>query len=254
MDKIRLLITVKTYPTPSTRYREIVCTAGIKEDGSWIRLYPIDYRFRDYSQWYKKYQWIEVEAIKNFRDPRPESFNPTSEIKTLGKPIGTAQNWAERKKYVLSNGAKTMCWLQKQSQKVISLSIVKPKEVIDFTWKRTTENWSSQQIFALNQIGLFDKNKPALLEKIPYEFSYQFICEEPNCNGHKMMIEDWEVMELYRKMREQHGESQGLEKVKEKFLNQICSPERDTHFFVGTILQYGTWIIIGTFWPPKCNL
>jgi len=98
---------------------------------------------------------------------------------------------------------------------------------------------------------LFDKNKPALLEKIPYKFSYQFTCEEPNCNGHKMMTENWEVMELYRKMKEQYGESQGLEKVKEKFLNQICSPERDTHFFVGTVLQHGTWIIIGTFWPPK---
>lgn len=253
MDKIKLLITVKTYPTPSKRHREIVCTAGIKEDGSWIRLYPIDYRFRDYSQWYKKYQWIEVEAIKNPDDPRPESFSPQGEIKILGKPIGTEENWAERKKYVLSNGVKTMCWLQKQLQKDISLSIVKPKKVIDFTWKKTTENWSNQQIYALNQIGLFDNNKPALLEKIPYEFSYQFICEEPNCNGHKMMIEDWEVMELYRRMKEKHGESQGLEKVKGKFLNQICSPEKDIHFFVGTVLQFGTWIIIGTFWPPKSN-
>ena len=102
MDKIRLLITVKTYPTPSTRYREIVCTAGVKEDGSWVRLYPINYRFKDYSQWYKKYQWIEVEVEKNFRDPRPESFRPVSDIKILGKPLGTENNWAERKKICLS--------------------------------------------------------------------------------------------------------------------------------------------------------
>ena len=63
--KTRVLITVKTYPLPSDKYTELVCTAGILEDGSLIRLYPIDYRYRDYWQWYKKYQWIEVEIDKN---------------------------------------------------------------------------------------------------------------------------------------------------------------------------------------------
>jgi hypothetical protein len=251
MDKIRLLITVKTYPTPSTRYREIVCTAGVKEDGSWVRLYPINYRFKDYSQWYKKYQWIEVEVEKNFRDPRPESFRPVSDIKILGKPLGTENNWAERKKYVLAKGTKTMCWLQKQSQKNISLSVVKPKEVKDFYWKKSSDTWSTKQNKALKQIGLFDGNVPSKLEKIPYKFLYHFICEEPNCPGHKMMIEDWEIMELYRKMKDKYGEHEGLLKVKEKFFNKICSSDKDTHFFVGTVLQYETWIIIGTFWPPK---
>lgn len=253
MDKIRIriLITVKTYPTPSTRYREIVCTAGVKEDGNWIRLYPIDYRYRDYSQWYKKYQWIECEVIKNNRDPRPESFKLINDIKILGEPIGTQKNWAERKKYILSGGIKTMCWLQKQSQRDISLSVIKPKEVKDFCWGKSNNKWTSKQINSLNQIGLFDKNKPTLLEKIPYKFSYQFTCEEPNCNGHTMMVEDWEVMALYRNMRDKYDEQKGLEKVKEKFLNQICSPKKDTHFFVGTVLEHGTWIIIGTFWPSK---
>ena len=251
MDKIKLLITVKTYPTPSTRYREIVCTAGIKEDGTWVRLYPINYRYRDYSQWYKKYQWIEVEVKKHSRDPRPESFRPVSDIKILGESLGTKNNWAERKKYVLSKEVKTMCWLQKQSQKTISLSVIKPKKVKDFYWERCGDKWTSKQINALNQLGLFDKSNPSLLEKIPYKFSYYFICEEPNCPGHRMMIEDWEVMELYRNMKNKYGEQNGLLKVKEKFFNQICSPQKDTHFFVGTVLQHETWIIIGTFWPPK---
>lgn len=251
MEKIRVLITVKTYPNPSRKYREIVCTAGVKEDGSWVRLYPINYRYRDFSQWYKKYQWIEVEVVKHERDPRPESFRPLDDIKILGEPIGTEQNWAERKKYVLASEVRTMCWLQKQSQKDISLSVMKPKEVKNFCWKKSSERWSDKQIAALGQIGLFDKNRPQLLEKIPYEFYYQFTCEEPNCKGHEMTIEDWEVFALYRNMRDEHGEQKGLEKVKEKFLNKICSPKRDTYFFVGTVLQYGTWIIIGTFWPPK---
>jgi hypothetical protein len=36
----KVLITVKTYPTLSAKYGELVCTAGIKEDGAWVRIYP----------------------------------------------------------------------------------------------------------------------------------------------------------------------------------------------------------------------
>jgi hypothetical protein len=37
----RVFIVVKTYPTISGKYAELVCTAGVLEDGSWIRLYPV---------------------------------------------------------------------------------------------------------------------------------------------------------------------------------------------------------------------
>ncbi len=33
MEKQRVLITVKTYPTLSRKYGETVCTAGVREDG-----------------------------------------------------------------------------------------------------------------------------------------------------------------------------------------------------------------------------
>ncbi|MBC7334578.1 MAG: hypothetical protein H5T85_09070 [Actinobacteria bacterium] len=249
--KLRLLVTVKTYPTPSKRYREIVCTAGVKEDGSWVRLYPINYRYRDYSQWYKKYQWIEVDVTKHKKDPRPESFKPESDIKIIGEPLSTKNAWADRKKYVLAQGIKTMCWLLKQSQKAISLAVIKPSKVDDFYWEEVNKEWSEKQLQALNQLSLFEENKP--LEKIPYQFKYRFYCEEDDCRGHNMMIEDWEVMELYRRMCDRYGKSEALKKVKEKFHSQICASDRDTYFFVGTVLQYGTWIIVGTFWPPKVN-
>ena len=42
MPVTKVLITVKTYPTISTKYEELVCTAGFKEDGTWIRIYPIN--------------------------------------------------------------------------------------------------------------------------------------------------------------------------------------------------------------------
>lgn len=43
MTKTKVLITVKTYPTISKKYEELVCTAGFLEDGSWIRIYLFNF-------------------------------------------------------------------------------------------------------------------------------------------------------------------------------------------------------------------
>jgi len=43
---MRIAITVKTYPNPSTKYSETVCTAGVDLDNNrFVRLYPV--RLRD---------------------------------------------------------------------------------------------------------------------------------------------------------------------------------------------------------------
>lgn len=241
--------TVKTYPLPSGKYDELVCTAGVLEDGSFIRLYPINYRYRPYEEWYKKYQWIEVEVEKNSKDYRPESYRPIGEIKPLDF-IDTKDNWAERKKYVLAKYGPTMCDLNKTKQKDVSLGIVKPEIVEDFIIEETEREWKPEWLSRMRQLNIFTERKP--LEKIPYKFSYKFKCLSPNCQGHKMMIEDWEVGELYRKMRDKYkDEKVACEKVKEKFFTDICAEDKDTYFFVGTMMETGRWIIIGTFYPPK---
>ena len=103
MALTKVLITVKTYPTISSKYEELVCTAGFREDGSWVRIYPVPFRKKTYDQQYKKYDWIEIDIIKNTSDFRPESYRPRSfdsEIKILDH-VGTSNNWVERKKLVL---------------------------------------------------------------------------------------------------------------------------------------------------------
>ena len=104
MALTKVLITVKTYPTLSTKYDELVCTAGFREDGTWVRLYPVPFRKKSYNEQYKKYDWIEVDLVKNTSDFRPDSFRPRSidsEIKVVGH-IDTANNWNERKKICLN--------------------------------------------------------------------------------------------------------------------------------------------------------
>jgi hypothetical protein len=72
MEKI--LVLVKTYPNISKKYRETVCTAGVKENGDWVRMYPIPFRFLNDGQKFTKYQWINAQLEKNKQDTRPESY------------------------------------------------------------------------------------------------------------------------------------------------------------------------------------
>jgi len=43
-----ILSHVKTYPTLSKKYDELVCTAGILDNGSWARIYPLPFRKLDF--------------------------------------------------------------------------------------------------------------------------------------------------------------------------------------------------------------
>src|SRR5512145_2817339 len=104
MAKKKVLIAVKTYPTISKKYEELVCTAGFLEDGSWIRIYPIQFRKKSYNQQYSKYEWIELDLVKNKDDIRPESFRPVShdtEINIVGEIKPDGNTWTERRKIVL---------------------------------------------------------------------------------------------------------------------------------------------------------
>jgi hypothetical protein len=54
-QKKKILITVKTYPLPSKKSIEASCTAGITEEGKWIRLFPLPFRLLEHSKQFKKY-------------------------------------------------------------------------------------------------------------------------------------------------------------------------------------------------------
>ncbi len=91
----RVLITVKAYPLPSRSYDELVCTAGITDEGKWIRIYPVPFRFLKDQDKYKKYQWVDLKLKKRKRDFRPESYSPLdtslSDIEIINT-IGTKKN------------------------------------------------------------------------------------------------------------------------------------------------------------------
>ena len=101
-EKRRVFIVVKTYPTISRKYDELVCTAGILDEGSWVRIYPFPFRKLEYEQRYRKYQWITLPLSKNTSDIRPESYKVDDITQAVadGSPIGTGQAGAERKRII----------------------------------------------------------------------------------------------------------------------------------------------------------
>lgn len=252
IEKVKVLITVKTYPLPSTAHQEIVCTAGVKEDGTWIRLYPVRFRYLPYSQQYKKYHWIDLEVIKHDKDPRKESYRPYGEIKILGH-AGTQNNWKERKRFVLKHIEPSLEALKEKSKSGVSLGVIKPKEVLDFIVEPVSGEWKDKWQSLFKQLSLFgEQQKP--LEKIPYKFSYKFTCCGESCAGHKIMIEDWEIYALYNNMLKEHGSKEkAIEKVKEQFFYRFPK-EKELYFFMGTTRKdhhRGTFLIIGVFYPKK---
>lgn len=261
MEKLKVLVAVKTYPIPSAKYDELSCTAGVTEEGEFIRLYPINYRDLPWEQQFKKYQWIEVMAEKHTgRDFRKESWRPdSSTVKLLGEPIPTGRggDWSKRGKYVLKNVAASMEDLrERQEHDDTSLGIFRPREITDLVVTPDDPEWKDSFLDELRQARLWE-NRTASKEpprKVPWRFQYRFQCDDKRCTGrHKMTIEDWEVGALYWRLTDAGATSEeAASKVKQKFLGEICAQKRETYFYVGTVLSWPkSWVIIGTFYPEN---
>lgn len=263
MPQIRVLITVKTYPTLSQKYDELVCTAGFREDGSWIRIYPIPFRQRPYQEQYKKYQWIEVDLVKNTSDFRPESYRPADlekPIEVVGELPADGDNWHERRKIALQHVYRNMDVLiaeAKDPAKLTSLATFKPTQIRDFVWEaEETRVWPQEKLDRMNQMNLFEpagEERFAVVKKLPYKFSYIF--EDETGKSRKLMIEDWETGQLFWNCLQRHegNEEKACEDVRKKYFDDFAQT-KDLHFFLGTTYQFhkmapNPFIIIGTFHP-----
>lgn len=264
--KKKVLITVKTYPTLSSKYDELVCTAWITDTWEWIRIYPMPFRkFDDYNK-YKKYDWIEIDLIKNNSDPRPESYRPNNTPPSpviLGNiPTWKDKKWTERKDIVLNNVYYDLdkLILENKNDSWISLAVFKPTKILDFTFEKCSKDWDSKKLKVIEekqkQTSLFEDIKETfkIMPKLPYKF--KFIFEDINWKKSNVMIEDWEIWQLFWNCLEKYwSEVNALDKVKQKYYDNFAKT-KDLHFFLWTTRSFNGWannpfVIIWTFHPPK---
>ena len=271
----KVLVTVMTYPTLSEKYFETVCTAGFREDGSWIRIFPVPHRLlrEQYdTEAYAKWQWIEADLERNDNhDDRPESYH-IANIDTLrvlqridikGKPNwDLRQHWVHQNKPIFSNMSDL---IQRTKKNELSLAVLKPTKILDMTCEPVDMEKFSEKLKKLqikydaqkNNI-FFDKTTLdynfSFAEKIPYKFRYHFLTEDGQ--ERKIMVEDWEIGQLFRNcLKTSQDVEQAKQKVVDKYMHMATT--KNLYFFMGTSYQWqkrkapDPYLIIGVFCPPK---
>jgi hypothetical protein len=260
----RVLIWAKTYPELSAKYLETVCTAGVLEDGTPVRLYPIPYRYL--AKDFHKYQWIQAGLTKNPDDSRPESYKVDCDsIKCEETIPTTTDEWGKRAEIVF----KDKTWqfdsmdalLAAHEERNVSLGVVAPRKIIDIAiQKRSPDDAKdfedkmrrlrAQRDADRKQLDFFEKAIPPEMKKLEFLASrakIHWLCGNPACPGHDMQVLDWEISELQRR----EGDAKALEKLK-----QICDLKRYAlRFYLGNLFQYpSSFTIVGLWYPKRANL
>ncbi|MFH0860008.1 MAG: hypothetical protein V1921_02300 [Candidatus Altiarchaeota archaeon] len=236
--KEKILVLVRATPEESTRYGHKVCVAGITEKGEWRRLYPFKFVYGEKRIDFKKKDIIEVELGEPDNDKRTESRKVFG-YKNLNSPLDDT-NTLKRILPLLSS-------IEKLEAKKASLGVIKPI-LSDIDVKvNDTKIYDDQAYFSLT--GNFMEKREKV--KMPIELRYHFKCEnEPSCKGHKIILIDWELNELARNvLKKENEDGIAQQKIKERFYDFML--ERDVYFILGTHFKFGTWMIIGLFYPPK---
>lgn len=268
MPKERILITVKTYPTLSASYGELVCTAGLREDGTWIRIYPVPFRRLEEYQKFEKYRIIEAQVIRSTKDPRPESHKiDFGSLSLTESKLSTADSWRERRNWVLARGQVhddlTVLIAAANERNDLSLATFKPTELLGFNSEPQNPHWDEKKVATLQaaskQADLFPEWQPKsvtkIVSKLPWKFSYRFL--DARGRESTMMIEDWEIGALYwRCVREGATPEEAVEKVRQKYWHDFCV--KDIHLFLGTTREWhgrgkNPFVVIGVFYPPFQN-
>lgn len=257
-EKARVLITVKTSPQPSTKYKDTVCTAGVRLDGDgprWIRLYPIPFRHLETDQKFKKYDVIELEIRRRHEDSRRESFSPDWSSVRL---VEHFEPWARRVNALRDLPLTNTCELSAAAKLNHAAPSLGLGGVSDLTGLKFEPHpgWNEKQKAilsrALEEVDLFGSGVAAKkLEPPRLVVTYRYRCTAPACAGHRGQILDWELTALQQRCRSA-SDSELKRIIEEKFVEEMFSPGRDSHFFMGNFenpVKRDKFSVLGVWYP-----
>jgi len=263
MEIIDFITLVKAYPALSRKYGEVSCVAGVEmtpEGPRWIRLYPVPFRSLQDDQQFRKYQPVRLGVESHRGDLRRETRRPNRDsIELRGSPVPTKNSWALRRRFVEPLMVASMCEISRHQQHDgTSLGVFRPKQVTDFkieaanvdqAKRQIARAWSAQTSL-LDGLGAEERTSQIHeLEQIPWTFRYRYECSEPDCKGHSQSIIDWEIAQFYRRVQH-YGDWRA--RMRKRWLDEVCSADRDTAFFVGNMHQHPrSFLILGVWWPPR---
>lgn len=246
--KERVLMFVKTYPTPSRAYGELVCTAGVRlSDKQWIRIYPYPFRLLDKDRQFRKGDVLVAKLLRTTQDPRPDSYKlydsagiaiDSDAYVDIGGRLQLAEATAvdgvrEFQQLMLPEGG----WGP-------SLRPVRVKVgSVEVSWKQESKKWPKGQMQKLQlakdraESGLFERQEFfRLLEKLPYSFYMSF--EDGARDRHRLQILDWEIAVLYLKLVRDNPEAKALELVKQKIEQGMFGSGGTGFVIVGSVRHH----------------
>ncbi|CAN5299197.1 hypothetical protein BH10PSE16_BH10PSE16_01210 [soil metagenome] len=257
----KILILAKTYPSPSAQYVETSCVAGINQDGSMRRLYPVPFRMIEEGQQFKKWQWINVRVEKANKDHRPESHKLYVDTITCGNRIDHKKEWTARWEWLdkLPTFESLDAVNAARLSDGLSIALLRPKRLLglDIT-KARNQKWTEEEQEKLlrqqMQDDLFSESEATQqvkeLRKVPFDFHYRYVCDTPEGEKeYKHKIVDWEAGALYWNCERDHGV--GWEApFRAKLEGQLGG--KDLMFLMGNQHRFqDQWLIISLIYPPK---
>lgn len=258
--KERVLVVVKAAPERSKKHGECVCTAGITERGAFIRLYPIPLDVFRRGPRFRKFDWIEVECEKADGEKlgRKESHRVREgSIRVVDTSLSSAPvDWAGREKVLAPLRSPSVESLMEAfARDRTSLGLIRVGDLQRFYKSEELEipGANGPRIMQATFDALGGLGQPKwILNQIPHVFRYRFRCDVPAsvCRGHDMTCEDWELFESNRKWPQQYGTPELLwQKLQDRYFTRM--KEADLQFFMGTESQYGSWLVVGLYYPKR---
>ncbi len=257
----RILILAKTYPSPSAKHVETSCVAGISQDGSMRRLYPVPFRMIEEGQKFKKWQWIDARIEKASKDHRPESHKLYVDTISCGEVIESKNAWADRWE-----------WLDKipsfhnfdeiEATRLadgLSLALLRPKRLLGLNiTKARNPDWTDEEREKLMQEQMQGKlfseaearQQVKQLRKVPFDFHYRYLCDtQEGEKEHRHKLVDWEAGALFWNCQRSHGN--GWEAPFRAKLEDDLGGQ-DLMFLMGNQHRFqDQWLIVSLFYPPR---
>jgi hypothetical protein len=267
IEDARVLVTVKTYPQPSGKYGELVCTAGLLDGEKWVRIYPVPLNWLRVESRIPKYSWIRLDLRRRTKDFRPESYSPLrgiEEVFVSDGRLSTSDAWAARREIVEREVFESMSQLIALAKRrpPKSIATLRPREVVDLVIESATTEWREEWLAQNLQGDMYSVaddgtvRRRRLIPKLPYTYSLKLLSlgdERPRT----MQVQDWEIGALFWKcVRQTGGDRDSANRmVRDKYLTDLCS-KRDLLLFLGTTIANhwpspNPFLVIGLFYPPR---
>lgn len=264
-ESARVLITVKATPQPSEKYGDTVCVAGLRIDGStasWIRLYPIAFRWLGDDAQFNKYDVVDIEVRRRHEDTRAESYSPTQDSWTK---VESLPPWKRRREIVGQLEPTSTCALARAGKAhtaAPSLGLVYPADVGNLEFEPHPK-WTPQQIakmeshIAMESGALIPMSGklPAILIEPRFEVRYRYRCADTACPGHQGRILDWELTALQNKLG-RDSDDELKRKIEQKFHAQMFDASRDSAFYMVNFeaaTRRAQFSVLGVYWPKRSD-